>query len=96
MHLERTILETSENLPGILRWSPVVSRHILALSPIEVAIDAMVSKNVQLKSVIGQYTGKPVIQSISPLTMSLSGVIDPAVMGGIAKYQEVCVLFTDS
>ena len=90
MHIERTTLETSEKLPGILRWLPVTSRQTVVLSPLEVAVDTMQSKNAQLKTVISEHNANHIPgQSINPLTMPLNGVIDAAVNGGIAKYQEV-------
>lgn len=30
---------------------------------------------------------------INPLSMLLNGIVDPAVMGGFAKYEKVCVGF---
>jgi hypothetical protein len=89
MHIERTTLDTTRKLPAFLRWLPVTARKIVILSPLEVAIDTMTSKNAQLKNLIGQYSSCQPGISLNPLTMSLNGVVDPAVMGGIAKYQEV-------
>ena len=91
MHIERTIYQTDDTLPGILRWFAIISTDQQVLRPIEVAVDAMQTKNSQLKRLISQYADNTApTGSINPLTMSLNGVVDPAVMGGIAKYQEVC------
>lgn len=49
----------------------------------------MTSKNAQLKNLVYQFSSCRPGVSLNPLTMSLNGVVDPAVMGGIAKYQEV-------
>ena len=97
MHIERTILDLDEGitLPGIVRCFEVHSRHTVTLSPVEVAVDMLRRKNAELRSLIRRYTDMldhevPIVQhSLNPLTMALKGVIDPAVMGGIVKYQEV-------
>jgi len=95
MHIERTILDTVSSLPGIVRCFEVQSRRTFVLSPVEVAVDVLCRKNAELQSLIRQYTDMlgqevPVVQlSLNPLTMALKGVVDPAVMGGIVKYQEV-------
>ena len=96
MHIERTILDTGVTLPGIVRGFEVQSRQTFILSPVEVAVDMLRRKNAELRSLIGRYTDMlgrdiPVVQhSLNPLTMALKGVVDPAVMGGVVKYQEVC------
>ena len=95
MHIERTILDTGSTFPGIVYSLQVQSVHTSTLSPVEVAVDMLRRKNAELRSLIRQYTDMlgrevPVVQlSINPLTMALKGVVDPAVMGGIVKYQEV-------
>jgi len=95
MHIERTVLDTGSTLPGIVRCFQVQSRRTYILSPVEVAVDMLRRKNADLRSLIHRYTDmlsyeEPVVQhSLNPLTMALKGVIDPAVMGGIVKYQEV-------
>jgi len=99
MHIERTMLNLDEGvtLPGIVRCFEVQSqsRRTVVLSPIEVAVDMLRRKNADLQSLIRRYTDMlgreiPVVQhSLNPLTMALKGVVDPAVMGGIVKYQEV-------
>jgi len=97
MHIERTILDTGVSLPGIVRCFEVQSQRTrtFILSPVEVAVDQLRRKNADLQSLIRRYTDMlgqeiPIVQhSLSPLTMALKGVVDPAVMGGIVKYQEV-------
>ena len=58
------------------------------LSPIETAIDAMEAKNAELVQLIAQHTLDKNL-TLKPLTMRLNGVLDAAVNGGIAKYQDV-------
>ena len=48
----------------------------------------MESKNKELERIITRLSSDR-SQSINPLSMILNGIIDAAVMGGIAKYEEV-------
>jgi len=95
MHIERTLLKTGSTMPGMVRCLEVKSRRTFVLSPVEVAVDMLRRKNADLQSLIHRYTDMlsrevPIVQhSLNPLTMALKGVVDPAVMGGIVKYQEV-------
>lgn len=60
----------------------------MEVSPLENAIEVMENKNLQLRTLIAQCQARQG-QSVSPLTMCLNGVIDAAVNGGLARYQEV-------
>ncbi|XP_015379000.1 PREDICTED: dedicator of cytokinesis protein 3 [Diuraphis noxia] len=84
--LERTILITSERLPGILRWFEVISTTTEEVPPIKFACETIDSVNKNLKLIINQYTNEPK-RNINPLSMRLQGTIDANVMGGISKYQ---------
>ena len=86
--LERTILTTSTSLPGVMRWFEVIQCSTVVLSPVEVAIDNMESMNRKLELLFEQFSSGLEF-NINPLTMTLNGVIDAAVMGGFVKYQEV-------
>lgn len=59
------------------------------MSPLENAIQVVENKNQELRALIGQYQHKQVHGNVSLLSMCLNGVIDAAVNGGIARYQEV-------
>ena len=60
------------------------------LSPIETAVDMVGNKNRDLRELVASYShGRDSKTSINPLTMTLNGVVDAAVNGGIAKYKEV-------
>ncbi|KAG8186361.1 hypothetical protein JTE90_026781 [Oedothorax gibbosus] len=85
--IERTTLTIASQLPGILRWFEVVEWHLVELSPITHACETVEHMNRELRKLIAQYTAEP-RRSISPLSMRLQGVIEAAVNGGIAKYQE--------
>lgn len=58
------------------------------VSPLENAIEVIENKNLQLRTLITQCQTLQ-MQNINPLTMCLNGVIDAAVNGGLARYQEV-------
>lgn len=85
--IERTTLVTASHLPGILRWFEVIEKRTEELTPICHACESVQQMNKELRSLITQYTSDP-RRSISPLSMRLQGVIEAAVNGGIAKYQE--------
>ncbi|KAF4800264.1 dedicator of cytokinesis protein 4 isoform X1 [Turdus rufiventris] len=58
------------------------------MSPLENAIEVLENKNQQLRTLISQCQTRQ-MQNINPLTMCLNGVIDAAVNGGVARYQEL-------
>ena len=59
------------------------------VSPLENAIYVVENKNHELRTLISQYQHKQLHGNINLLSMCLNGVIDAAVNGGIARYQEV-------
>lgn len=59
------------------------------VSPLENAISVVENKNQELRTLISQYQHKQLHGNINLLSMCLNGVIDAAVNGGIARYQEV-------
>uniref|UniRef100_A0A3Q3AKM7 Dedicator of cytokinesis 2 n=1 Tax=Kryptolebias marmoratus TaxID=37003 RepID=A0A3Q3AKM7_KRYMA len=81
MWIERTTFTTVYKLPGILRWFETV------LSPLENAIETMESTNEKILTMINQYQADWSLP-INPLSMLLNGIVDPAVMGGFAKYEK--------
>ncbi|XP_030633164.1 dedicator of cytokinesis protein 4b [Chanos chanos] len=85
--VERTTLTLVQSLPGISRWFEVEKRELVEVSPLENAIEVIENKNLQLRTLITQCQTKQ-MQNINPLTMCLNGVIDAAVNGGLARYQE--------
>lgn len=87
--LERTIMETSHSFPGILKWFPIVDEktRVVQISPIEVAVETMDLTNAQLRDLIILYNTCPE-KDLRPLTMKITGIVDPAVMGGFCKYEE--------
>ncbi|KAM9027370.1 dedicator of cytokinesis protein 2-like isoform 2-T2 [Ara ararauna] len=86
MWIERTTFLTAYPLPGILRWFAVTSTTTTIISPLENAIETMVKTNEKIMSEINRHqqdSGLP----INPLSMLISGIVDPAVMGGFTKYE---------
>lgn len=61
----------------------------MEVSPIENAIYVVENKTQELRTLISQYQHRQHQGNINPLSMCLNGVIDAAVNGGIARYQEV-------
>ncbi|XP_058841773.1 dedicator of cytokinesis protein 4-like isoform X6 [Acipenser ruthenus] len=85
--VERTTLTLVQSLPGISRWFEVEKRELVEMSPLENAIEVIENKNLQLRALITQCQARQ-MYNINPLTMCLNGVIDAAVNGGLARYQE--------
>ncbi|XP_025068357.1 dedicator of cytokinesis protein 2 [Alligator sinensis] len=92
MWIERTSFVTAYKLPGILRWFEVVSMSQTTISPLENAIETMSMTNEKILMLINQYQSDENLP-INPLSMLLNGIVDPAVMGGFAKYEKA--FFTD-
>uniref|UniRef100_A0A8C9XLC6 Dedicator of cytokinesis 3 n=1 Tax=Sander lucioperca TaxID=283035 RepID=A0A8C9XLC6_SANLU len=86
--IERTTLILTHPLPGISRWFEVDKRELVEVSPLENALSVVENKNQELRTLIGQYQHKQLHGNINLLSMTLNGVIDAAVNGGIARYQE--------
>ncbi|NXD71584.1 DOCK2 protein, partial [Eolophus roseicapillus] len=86
MWIERTTFLTAYPLPGILRWFAVTSTTTTIVSPLENAIETMRKTNEKIMSEINRHQQDPGLP-INPLSMLLSGIVDPAVMGGFAKYE---------
>ncbi|KPP75592.1 hypothetical protein Z043_105147, partial [Scleropages formosus] len=57
------------------------------ISPLENAIETMETTNEKILTMINQYQGDDTLP-INPLSMLLNGIVDPAVMGGFAKYEK--------
>ncbi|KAL2077285.1 hypothetical protein ACEWY4_026789 [Coilia grayii] len=87
MWIERTTFCTAYKLPGILRWFEVTQLTHATISPLENAIETMGNTNEKILTMINQYQGDDSLP-INPLSMLLNGIVDPAVMGGFAKYEK--------
>ncbi|XP_035265264.1 dedicator of cytokinesis protein 2 isoform X1 [Anguilla anguilla] len=87
MWIERTTFLTAYKLPGILPWFEVTNTTHMTISPLENAIETMGTTNEKILTMINQYQGDDSLP-INPLSMLLNGIVDPAVMGGFAKYEK--------
>ncbi|XP_069061938.1 dedicator of cytokinesis protein 2-like [Pleurodeles waltl] len=86
MWIERTTYVTAYKLPDILRWFAVVSMSTSTVNPLENAIETMKKTNDKILAEIQRHHTDPHLP-INPLSMLLNGIVDPAVMGGFAKYE---------
>ncbi|XP_062855261.1 dedicator of cytokinesis protein 3-like [Trichomycterus rosablanca] len=86
--IERTTLVLCHPLPGISRWFEVERREVVEVSPLKNAVYMVENKNQELRTLISQYQQHHYHGNINLLSMCLNGVIDAAVNGGIARYQE--------
>lgn len=58
------------------------------VSPLQNAIQTMETANEKLGNLV-QQQGCDRSLSVNPLSMMLSGIVDPAVMGGFSNYEKV-------
>lgn len=58
------------------------------MSPIETAIETMKCSNISLRELIISYNADHTLP-LHLLSMKLHGIVDAAVMGGIANYEKV-------
>lgn len=66
----------------------MISLQQTTISPLENAIETMSTANEKILMMINQYQSDDSLP-INPLSMLLNGIVDPAVMGGFAKYEKV-------
>ncbi|KAM7391671.1 hypothetical protein PAMP_022339 [Pampus punctatissimus] len=93
MWIERTTYITAYRFPGILKWFEVKSVSVEEISPLENAVETMEMANEKLSNLVQQQACDRSL-SINPLSMMLSGIVDPAVMGGFSNYEKA--FFTDT
>ncbi|KAL1247583.1 hypothetical protein QQF64_022959 [Cirrhinus molitorella] len=86
--VEQTTLTLAQSLPGISRWFEVEKQELVEMSPLENDSEVFENKMLQLRTLIAQCQMRQML-NINLLTMCLNGVIDAAVNGGLARYQEV-------
>ncbi|XP_073321957.1 dedicator of cytokinesis protein 5 isoform X3 [Pagrus major] len=93
MWIERTTYISAYRFPGILKWFEVKSVSVEEISPLENAVETMEMANEKLSNLVQQQACDRSL-SINPLSMMLSGIVDPAVMGGFSNYEKA--FFTDT
>jgi hypothetical protein len=75
-----------EQFPLITARSEIVNTETVEVTPIENAVDTIVTKNKELTSLSVEY-GSGQHANTSPFTMVLSGTIDACVAGGVDMYK---------
>ena len=60
------------------------------ISPLENAMETMQLTNEKISNMVQRHLNDSNLP-INPLSMLLNGIVDPAVMGGFAKYEKVRV-----
>ncbi|XP_026884955.2 dedicator of cytokinesis protein 5 isoform X1 [Electrophorus electricus] len=93
MWIERTTYITAYCFPGILKWFEVKSMSVDEISPLQNAIETMELANEKLSNLVQQQACDHTL-SVHPLSMMLSGIVDPAVMGGSSNYEKA--FFTEA
>ncbi|GAB5570216.1 dedicator of cytokinesis protein 5 isoform X1 [Prionailurus iriomotensis] len=88
MWIERTTYTTAYTFPGILKWFEVKQISTEEISPLENAIETMELTNEKISNCVQQHAWDRTL-SVHPLSMLLSGIVDPAVMGGYSNYEKV-------
>lgn len=78
----RSLGQPAADLPSLPPWVQSI------ISPLENAIETMMKTNEKIMSEINRHQNDPSLP-VNPLSMLLNGIVDPAVMGGFAKYETV-------
>ncbi|XP_011817990.1 PREDICTED: dedicator of cytokinesis protein 5 [Colobus angolensis palliatus] len=87
MWIERTTYTTAYTFPGILKWFEVKQISTEEISPLENAIETMELTNERISNCVQQHAWDRSLP-VHPLSMLLSGIVDPAVMGGFSNYEK--------
>ena len=83
--MERTRLRTVEGFPSLLRWLEVSGPPAMEMvPPVTHACETVERKTAEL----ARMASDPSEQPVQRLSLSLQGVIDAAVNGGVAKYRQ--------
>lgn len=85
-------LVTEETFPSILTRSKVKEHHQIEISPIETALRSIEKKNSEITDLYTTLSVEPKQEKVASLTMTLNGIIDAEVNGGIPKYKEAFLL----
>lgn len=89
MWRERTTLTTS-TLPGMLPFSVALCVETSIVAPIESAIEVLQRKNDELHRMVNRFRAddEQRVEDVRLLSQLIMGIVDAAVNGGIAKYEE--------
>jgi len=84
----QVFLVTEDTFPNIQRRLEIVQISEIVRSPIENAANAVMMKNNELVEIIQKIQTNPNEMKVDRLSMALNGILDAAVNGGTAKYQQ--------
>jgi len=85
--ITKTFLVCEDSIPSMRRRIPVLSQKVKEYTPFQTAINQIVDKNNDMLKIIERLEGDPT-KSTNDISMNLNGILDAAVMGGVAKYRE--------
>jgi len=83
----KTFVQCEDEIPSVRRRVPVKKCTEILITPLQNAVNSISDKNVHVDGVITT-VHNDLQHNVSDLSMNLNGIIDAAVMGGIAKYRE--------
>ena len=82
-----TYVTVETPFPHVYRRNLVISRREEFISPIQNAINMIVSKNSELTLLVEKHSNG-MTENVNPFTMTLNGIIDAAVNGGVYNYRD--------
>lgn len=85
--ITKTFIVCQDSIPSMRRRIPVISEKIVEYTPFQTAINQIIEKNGEILKIIERLENDPT-KSTNDISMNLNGILDAAVMGGIAKYRE--------
>lgn len=85
--IDRYTLWISQSFPGVMSWFPVVRDTLTKISPIENAIETLENANESMRKLALAHCSNAG-QDLGEMTMKLKGILDAAVMGGVANYEK--------
>ncbi|KAI0321083.1 hypothetical protein OF83DRAFT_1168770 [Amylostereum chailletii] len=90
--VEKVYYTTEESFPTVLRRSEIVTVEVLEISPVETALQDVELKNKELSALNVRYSAlakTAQVISTNPLSMTLNGVVDAPLNGGVSSYRQV-------
>merc|ERR1712173_253638 len=85
--ITKTFIVCEDSIPCMRRRVPVIAEKIVEYTPFQTAINNLAGKNEEVLKIIERLENDPQ-KSTNDISMNLNGILDAAVMGGVAKYRE--------
>merc|ERR1719150_1796359 len=85
--ITKTFIVCQDVIPSMRRRIPVINEKIVEYTPFQTAINNLNSKNQEIEKIIEKLENDHT-KSTNDISMNLNGILDAAVMGGVAKYRE--------